>query len=572
MRPIRAAWVACAILLALTRSAAAREIAIERFDARLGVDPRGILEVTETIDFRFTGAWNGIIRDIPVDYRTPQGFRYHLELDFLGATDDEGNSLRVESSRARHYRELKIHIPGAVDTIRTVVLRYRVANGIKFFENHDELYWNVTGDEWEMPIARASAHVLLPDAATGLRALAFTGAQGSQEQEADVVIDGPEVRVTMRRPLQFREGLTLVIGWDKGLVRAPSTVSKVLGFLRANWPLVIPLGVFALMFHLWRTRGRDPERQPIAPRYEPPSGLTPAEAGTLLDHSPDMRDITATLVDLAVRGYLVIEEKEEKVLGLFSSSDHVFEMRKPPGEWGDLAAHERELMSALFRDGSRPTVEVSDLRNSFYKSLPVIRDAIFGGLIGRGFYLNRPDRVRKLYLVIGGVLMFLTFHAAGFGSVMTGLAPVAVGLAMFLSGAIVAGFGMVMPARTESGARTVEQVLGFEDFLDRVEADRFERMVRTPELFEKYLPFAMAFGVEKRWFRAFQDIYDRPPEWYRTRSGHPFRPLTFVDDLGRLSSQAATAMASSPRRSGGSGFGGGGSSGGGFGGGGGRGF
>jgi uncharacterized membrane protein len=145
-------------------------------------------------------------------------------------------------------------------------------------------------------------------------------------------------------------------------------------------------------------------------------------------------------------------------------------------------------------------------------------------------------------------------------------------VAGILSAASIIGFGWFMPARTISGARALAGVLGFEEFLGRVEADRFERMVKTPELFEKYLPFAMALGVEKRWVAAFDDICKRPPEWYRGGDFTGFRASQFVSNMNRMTTAAATAMASAPRSSGGSGFGGGGSSGGGGGGGGGGGF
>jgi uncharacterized membrane protein len=136
---------------------------------------------------------------------------------------------------------------------------------------------------------------------------------------------------------------------------------------------------------------------------------------------------------------------------------------------------------------------------------------------------------------------------------------------------------LVMPARTQNGARALEGVLGFEDFLAHVESDRFNRMIKTPEMFEKFLPFAMAFGVEKNWSRAFEGILKEPPQWYRGSSFGPnFYPMTFVNDLGYMSSRASSVMTSAPRSSGGSGFssggGGGGYSGGGFGGGGGGGF
>jgi uncharacterized membrane protein len=181
--------------------------------------------------------------------------------------------------------------------------------------------------------------------------------------------------------------------------------------------------------------------------------------------------------------------------------------------------------------------------------------------------------VRRTYLIIGGIIGIGGAVLAGYaGQVTTAVAPVTLIVAAVLSGAIIAGFGWFMPARTAHGTEVLEGALGFEEFLGRVEGERMDRMIRTPEMFEKYLPFAMAFGVEKNWAKAFEDIYDRPPDWYRGGSPTGFRASNLTSSLGRMSTAAGTAMASAPRGSGGSGFGGGGRSGGGFGGGGGGGF
>jgi uncharacterized membrane protein len=150
--------------------------------------------------------------------------------------------------------------------------------------------------------------------------------------------------------------------------------------------------------------------------------------------------------------------------------------------------------------------------------------------------------------------------------------PAAGVIAGILSGLIIIVFGWFMPARTVRGTRELEKVLGFQEFLSRVEADRLERTVRTPEMFEKYLPYAMALGVEDNWAKAFEGIYTQPPSWYTGPGGiHTFRPSTLTSNLGVMSTTAASVMASSARSSGGSGFSGG-RSGGGFGGGGGGGF
>lgn len=559
------------LLLVLTPPVAARSLVIESFEADIVVNADGTLEVTEVLRPRFTGSWNGIFRTIPVEYRHPMGFNYTLFLEVESVTDNNRNALKYEVSRQRHYKKIKIWVPNARDATRTVILRYRVQNGLRFFEEHDELYWNVTGDEWEVPIESARAVITLPEGAAGVRTLAFTGAYGSREQDASIEISTNVVRMTMQRTLNFREGLTAVVGWDKGLVKEPSALGKAWLFLRSNWPFAVPLLVFGLMFWLWYTRGRDPRLRPVAAQYAPPQGLTPAELGTLVDNSPDMRDITATIVDLAVRGYLVIEEKEEKHLfGLFTSKDYRFVLKKKLADWAELKPHEHKLLSALF--GGDDWVNLSDLENKFYKELPDIRDRIFEGLMGRRYYHRRPDKVRQTYVVAGVLLGFFSVWGGGMIAGVLGqqIFPfIAAGVA---SGIIILGFGLVMPARTLSGARALEGVLGFEEFLDRVESDRFERVVRTPEMFEKYLPYAMALGVEKNWVRAFEDIYRRPPDWYHGYSHGTFHPRSFVSDLGRMSSAASTAMASSPRSSGGSGFGGGGGGGGGFGGGGGGGF
>jgi uncharacterized membrane protein len=292
-----------------------------------------------------------------------------------------------------------------------------------------------------------------------------------------------------------------------------------------------------------------------------------------------MRDISATLVDLAVRGYILIKEKEEsKLLGLLTSKDYVFHLRKQEAEWKDLRAHERALLDSLFVGGHRTTVELSDLENSFYKELPGIRDRIFERLVQRGYYARRPDKVRRAYLITAAAVAFLSLWGGGIITAIFSLGALfgVIAVGGLLSAAIIFGFGWVMPARTYRGTRTLEGILGFEEFLSRVEGDRLQRMVKTPEMFEKFLPYAMALGVEKNWARAFVSIYKQAPEWYQGAHFDGFNSRSFVSNLSSMSSQAASAMASSPRSSGGSGFsgggGGGGSSGGGMGGGGGGGF
>ena len=557
------------LLLAAVPAAAQRSYQIKSFDATIVVGDDGVLDVTETITAEFHGAYNGIYRTIPVQYRNPQGFGWTLQLDLISATDTQGQPLRVESSRERHYRKFKIWVPGAEDATRSVVLHYRAANGLRFFDDHDELYWNITGDEWEVPLEAVTARIELPRRATGVRAIAFNGVYGATRQDARVSVEGTSLMVTMPGPLGFREGVTAVVGWDKGAVPEPTATDRVGGFLAANWPLTLPIPVFLAMFALWKRVGRDPEELPIAVQYEPPAGLTPAEAGTLLDHRVDMRDITATIVDLAVAGHLTIEEREESALfGLLKNQEYVFHRQAPPPGGRELRRHERLVLDGLFESGETE-VRLSDLKNEFYKNLDDIRSGVFDRLVGSGLLRSRPDRVRQ-YWTVGGVVLGVGLAVIGnVAAARWNVEPLPVFIGAGLCALIVVLFGQVMPARTVAGARGLEKVRGFEEFLTRVEGDRFGRIEKTPEMFERYLPYAMAFGVEGKWARGFKDIYMEPPRWYAGSNPAGFNAASFSSRLSTMSTHASSALSSAPRSSGGSGFSGGSSGGGGGGGGGG---
>jgi uncharacterized membrane protein len=413
--------------------------------------------------------------------------------------------------------------------------------------------------------------VLLPEGVTGVRAVAFTGGFRSQEQAASIDVLGEAVRITSRRPLGRREGLTVDVVWDPGVVRRPTALDKAGGFLRSNVFLLIPVGIFLGMYQLWRRKGRDPKRRPIVARYEPPRDLSPAEVGTLIDNRPDARDVTATLVDLAVRGFLLIEEVEEKIFLGITTTEYIFTLRRPREEWTGLKTHEVKMLDALFQGGEIQAVALSELKNEFYKEMPGIRDRIYDRLISLGFYRSRPDKVMGIWIGLTAAVAALCGVATVLGSAVLQISPVTGFVAAGMSVAVMIVFAVLMPARTVSGTRALEEVLGFEEFLGRVEGDRYQTMEIAPDMFERFLPYAMALKVEDRWAKAFEKMYRTPPDWYRGGSWHAFSSGAFVSRLGQMSTAAGQSMGASPRSSGGSGFSGGGG-GGGFGGGGGGGF
>ncbi|CAN5713667.1 hypothetical protein BH23GEM1_BH23GEM1_03520 [soil metagenome] len=573
-------WVVRAAALALLSSgvdAQEQSIRLAEFDAVLEVGADGVMDVTERLTVAFTGQWNGIVRELSLQHNTAQGRSVRLDLDVGEITDAVGSPLRVERESGDGTRKLRIYVPGARDAERQIVIRYRVSNAIRFFYEDsdagalDELYWNVTGNFLDMPIARARARVSLPAGVTVRRAAVYTGRLGSTSAEADIDTAGNVVTFTSRREMQPFEGMTIGVGWPPGHIASrPSEAEHAAREVFRWWPVALPFLVFFLAFRTWRQRGRDPIEQPIAVTYEPVGGLSPAEVGTLVDHRAEMHDITATLVDLAVRGFVRIEEQREKrLLGLVTDTEFEFFLLHTRRTWGGLTKHEERYLDALFTGAD--SVKLSDLQNHFYKSLPDIRNALYEQLGERGYYVRRPDTVKHNWLALAALALILgaglAFVAAARGLEWT--SPVALVAAAAVSSATLLVFAFLMPARTEAGARARESALGFREFLSRVESDRYKKMITSPEMFERFLPYAMAFQVEEKWARAFEDIYRDPPSWYTGSSMGHFNAAHFSSRMSALSTSASSTMSSSPSSSG---SGGGGSSGGGSGGGGGSGF
>jgi len=564
------------VCLVLVSTAWARDWRISHFDTQMSVAQDGTAIVNERIDLVFIGSYQGIYRDIPIEYPGPHGTNYTLFLKVISVTDANGDKLKYDSSVEHGNRHLKIYIPGAEDTGRTVQINYIVRNPVRWFDDYDELYWNVTGNDWPVPIDSASATVNFPGNAAGnLRAQAFTGIYGAKERDADVKLRGSTVLIESERALSMREGLTADVYINKGVLTQPGKWTQAAWFLRSNPIVFLPPWAFVVMFFLWWTKGRDPSPGiSVAPMYEPPKGMTPAEAGTLLDDAVHPRDITSTLVDLAVKGYLKIEEKESKTL-VFTHRDYIFHLLKPRSEWTSLEPHERVMLSHMFPEGVSD-LHLSDLRNQFYVALPTMKDNILSELKEKGMYSVDPESAHA-YVLAG-----LLFTAAPFilGQVL-GTVSVLESTALLVASSIIALlivflFARIMTAKSIQGARTKVEILGFQEFMNRVDADRLKRL--PPDTFEKFLPYAMAFGIEHRWAKAFQGIAQNPPNWYVGPTPYTaFNPIFFAGSMHALATDAHQAFVAAPRASStgsgwGGGSGGGGFSGGGFGGGGGGAF
>ena len=567
-------------LLALSAGPAAADrggYVIHRFDTQLTVEPNATLTVEERLEVEFTEPRHGLYRTIPVRYTDPRGYAYSLGLQSIGVTDEAGRSYDTRLSDTGRYLNIRIG-----DAERTVVgrvvyvIRYRVRDALGHFPDHDEIYWNATGNEWNTTIGTATALVRLPAPLTPdqLESAAYSGRFGSRERAVTILHPEPGVvRFESTKALAPLEGMTLAVGWPHGHVRFPTALERAGRLIADNWIVLLPFGWLVFLLQRYRRLGRDPDAgAPVMVQYEPPPGISPGGVGTLIDESVDLADISATVVHLAIRRHLTIHQEERpQLFGILKRDETVFRRAAPPaGE--TLAPHEEKVMSALFAGGDE--VDAGDLANQFYAHIPGIRAALYDRLVQKEYFDASPEKVRASYVLRGFLAGLVTGLLAAAWLLFRGVGEPAVPLVPAIVAVLVwglfAAFASAMPRRTEAGVRARHWALGFQEYARRVEGDRLERSATDPRAtFEALLPYAMALGVGGEWAKRFEGIYQQDePRWYvGPHPGRGFSTYSFERSLSSAMTRAGQSMTAAPRSS--SGSGGGGSSGGGGGGGGG---
>jgi hypothetical protein len=562
---------------------------IRNLDALLTVHSDGTLAVTEELTVRLADKSNEIVRDLSLRDDGAQKGPKKLDLEVLAVTGENGEPLRVEEAitDSGWTRRLRIWIPDAIDANPHISIRYRVSNAIHFVNagNNlgalDEVRWNAIGNE-DMPIDSVHARVVLPAGARATRTAVYIAPGDSVATDATTRKKGNEVSFTLSRGLAPHQSITLSIGFPFGYIhRTPSTSlwARLVPVL-SWWPLLIPLIVFVLAFRAWDKTGRDPKENSHVVRYEPVDGVSPAGLGRLVsgERESQMRLLSATLVDLAVRGFLRIEETTPNILltltkdvtaiaqsmlhGESGRIDYIIHFARPRSEWKDLKWHEERLLDGLINAASsdggtkRGSVRISMLRNKFYVSVPEIIEAIEFELVSKGFYRTSPRSVKlkwALYASPALVSMLVGwFHNAYLDLAWWRLSDEPLGdgfvpqsadkflLGILLSALILAGFGAIMPSRSVVGARAREAALGFKEFLGRVDT------MPSVELFERYLPYAIAFDVQSSWAHAFENVYVTAPGWYTGPMGTDFSATSFGHRISDLSISAASSMSSRP--------------------------
>lgn len=571
----------CSAAVATAAPAAARSYDVSRFEAEIVLDADGSIHVEERITFRFVGAFQGVYRVIPYGYAKdgPIGMpwlRGMLDLELRSIEDDSGRELVHEEQRARGKVQFRIHLPGAVNAERTVVLRYDVNYVVRShrttdaeFAAYDELYWNVTGNAWEVPIREAVVRVILPAGvpASDVRTSAYTGLYGGRSE--DYVTEQEEQALVVRttRPLLPNEGLTLSVAIPRDRLSAPTGMRRFVLLAQANWMVGLAPLCLGLWLLYWWLRGRDRLDRTIVAEFERPEGLAPSEAGILMDDRLDTRDLSAAFVDLAVRGVISIE-------GADSRSKTAFVAHRETWDKAELAAWERRLLDDAFGEDDRVTM--TSLTARLPLKLPAIRDSLLARVVSRGLFPKRPDHVIAQWMGLAGLSALLLVVVG----VLTG-APLLYWVLAVPAAILAFVAARFMPRRTHAGLVTLARLKGLEDYIVTAERERMRHMPLSA--LEALLPFAVAFGAHERWAARLQELFAYTPAWYQSQTATPWwESINWMQrsvQAGTMPVSRVSGTRSGPGGwgskwgsgtwSGGTGFGGGGFSGGGFGGGGG---
>jgi uncharacterized membrane protein YgcG len=562
---VRRLLLAVVLVCAAWLPAVAEEY-IRSYHSEIAIAPDGELTVTETIVAKSEGnrIRRGIFRDFPLTMIDAEGRTLRVGFDVISVTrDGRDEPYRTETIAGG----IRIY-SGDQDVFlrdgeHRFALTYRTDRQIRYFAEHDELYWNVTGNGWDFRIAQASARVTLPDGGQVQQTAAFTGPLGSTARNARMQANGDNAVFSTTRPLGAQEGLTIVAGFPKGVVAVPSKdqerswwLRDHMGTLIAAAGLVIVLGYY---FAVWKRVGRDPARGIVVPRWDAPEGLSPALVNYIDNKGfsgGGWTAFAASAIDLAVKGYVVLDDLSRQIVI----------RRTDRGSGRDLPAGQSVILAAVGGKGESFVIDkdngtaVQTVGKNFRQAIErehrgKYYNANWGYVLG-GIGLSvvfliallvfgnlEPDMIAVLIVPVF-VAVFFGFIAVGFGkglrrgsslfgrimtvvvlgfiglvalsivsSVLVALVSELTGtdhwpLLVSVGGIVLANvmFFFLMGAPTPIGAKLMDGIEGLRLYLTVAEKDRMN-MAGAPEMspqhFEKLLPYAVALGVEKPWSKAF---------------------------------------------------------------------
>ena len=624
-----------AFLLLAAPAAARADERILHYWSDVQVQKDASLEVTETIDVRaeHDRINHGIFRDFPTRYRNRMGGQVRIGFTFEGATLD-GSAVQASTSPMSNGVRIKLGDPDKYVDIgeHRYVIRYRATREIGFFKDYDELYWNATGNGWVFPIDSAEARIRLPEPAKLGQRASYTGPEGSTGSNAEVVEEKPgEITWRTTAPLGSYEGLTVAVAFPKGVVPAPGPSSRFGAWLADNGPPLAGgaglLGLFGYFYYAWKRAGRDPRAGTVVPLFSPPDDLSPPGMRYVTKMNVDNRTFAAALVDMGVRGHIRLVEEDGGWFSRDKTRIDRLDSQNP------LPTEEQNALNALVPTGESIMMIQKNYAEfgAAKKGLTaVLKDQYEGKLFKRNYgwaasgllfffaamwvtaaaivVAADAASVWQIAVTLGAIavaamLSFVIHGSSTVGKCLLSLIAFsafvvasAVGFPVFAE-AVNSGAGLPLlipalafplvitcfwwiSAPTKEGRTVLDHIAGFKQYLSITERERLDRMTApkdTPEIFEKYLPYAIALGVENHWADRFQSVLAAAAAqgqqgflWYSGHSDPWNNPGRFAESVGSSLSSTISSASAAPGSS--SGSGGGGSSGGGGGGGGGGGW
>lgn len=537
------------------RAGAAASERVLKDEAVLTTGKGGVARVKETIRYRFAGG-KGFERTFPTRSHESLTEDRVYRIENLRASSPDGGPAKVGTSSEGTETTVKVTGGAELNGDRTVVLEYDVRGAITpMGAAAEELRWPVIGG-WKVPVDEARAIV---DGGAVIRSVnCFTGPVGSTIGCTQYYSNHTHTQgVYVQQGMLPGEYLTVVAGLPAGTtggralyerrhtIATAFSVNAVTGGALVGLLVLLGGGLAAL----YMLRGRDArvvgrkaaegDQAPVAgAEFEPPDGVRPGQIGTLIDEQADVIDVTATIVDLAVRGYLLIEEEDRASSGRLDWT--LRRLARPPV---DLLPYERILLDALLTapDGTgRDAVKLSQLGGTFATKLAQVRSAMYDDVVKQGWFARRPDTVRSRWTV-AGILITLLGVAGTVALALTSEWALA-GLAVIIAGAALAYGGQYMPAKTARGATVLAHTIGFRAFLERgaiPDGDMAASRQRIA-LFSRFLPYAVVFDVVPKWAETVKDAgeraegadnlywYEGPAEWDLSKFAESMRVFTLA--------------------------------------------
>lgn len=557
--------------------------AVTSFYSRIVINQNTSLTITEQIDYTTDFEKHGIYRYIPISYNK-DGQKEVLQISAVSVTDQNSTKIPFTKTSDGTFLTLKIGDPDRTFFgQKTYVIEYTVERGINQFSDHNELYWDITGEGWQFPVLESSA-TITSQFADILEADCISGAVGSDNEACNFELGQNQATFEYAQTINYGDNMTVVLKLPKvSALQFPTLVELRLLYIKHNWPLfLLPFPILS-MFFWWYKKGRDIEflsqdvfdldaskpsklrsvfqlkyREPMV--YEPLKSLTPGEAGSVLDEKVDVQDVVAEILELARKKYLKIDVTEKKVL---FSTTREYEFTKLKDAAADLSEVQSYLLSELFKTGN--TVKVSSLKGKFYTVISEAKSKLEASLVAKSVYTDKPMNVRGI-----GILVFFVLLGGVFGILSITLFPL--GIAWPIAFLVLqVPFGLFLaynlPQKTAAGTNLWLQARGLRATIKR---GAWREKIKEKNLFiEEVLPFAVALGVVDQLAKDMEKLQLQPPSYMNSAHLNAWTMSQFVSGFSNEVGSSLSYNPSSSGSSGGSGFSGGSSGGGGGGGGGG---